>query len=296
MDEFLDDESKNKNSKKESSQDQNQEPSQDQNQEVKDFYEHDDKNSFSNRVISEIEYIKKLMFDEKYEEAHEKYMEVKEGFIELRKKHIEEQNKIYSALELINKQMVDSLNNSRRDVENKVVIMEQLIVKIKDHISKNELDIANKSFNQISELFDKLPNLLPHKKLKIENEISNLHISLNQKNAIINNALLQQKINNINQLLNVANVSIQNGKIDITIDLYKEINLIYSELPKGYVYEKAVLYQKILFLFKNIHQTQDKTSNLIANQNPVDNVNIADLNTDVNKIKEDKPKKKGFFK
>jgi hypothetical protein len=286
MDEFLDDESKEKTNKEQSN--ESKPNSADKGNDDDQFVE----KGFSNEIKLDIDEIKKLLFDEKFEQAHEKYMITKEKFLELRKQHLEEQNKIYSSLESINKQMVDSLNTSRQDAQNKIIIIEQLIAKIKVHISKNELELANQLFTQISELYEKLPDLLPQFKLKIENEISNLHIALSQKNALVDNADFQQKINNINQLLNAAIVNLKNGKIDIATNFYQKINIIFTQLPKGYLYEKAVLYQKILALFKELHLVQNKSTSMMTSSNVPTNQNTPVQNTGG----EQKPIKKGFFK
>ena len=118
MDEFLDDESKDKLKEEEKKQSK-EKPKDDQNSDEQTIGD-----EFSEDIISNIEEIKKLLFDEKFEEAHEKYMITKELFSELRKKHLDEQNKIYSSLEQINKQMVDSLNHSRQEVQNKIAVIE----------------------------------------------------------------------------------------------------------------------------------------------------------------------------
>ena len=290
MDEFLDDESKDKLKEEEKKQSK-EKPKDDQNSDEQTIGD-----EFSEDIISNIEEIKKLLFDEKFEEAHEKYMITKELFSELRKKHLDEQNKIYSSLEQINKQMVESLNHSRQEVQNKIAVIEQLIAKIKIHISQNEMTLANQLYTQISDLYDKLPNLLPQIKLKIENEIANLHIALSQKNALIDNADFQQKINNISQLLNAAVANLQNGKIDIATDFYQKINTIYTQLPKGYLYEKAVLYQKILMLFKEIHQFQNKSTTLMNNPSAAMSENTAVQSNNQNNIQEEIPSKKGLFK
>jgi len=224
-------------------------------------------------LITEIKMIRALLDEKKFEEAYSNYIQAKEKFAELSRKQLQEQNIIYNELNEINKMMVVGLNKLKQDTTKKVEVIRQLIVKAYDHKNNNMLDKANQLYEQIIELFNSLQDVLPQEKLKLENEISSLHVSLASKSNLVANADFQTKFNTLNNMLNFAFENIRNGDLEKAVQLYQRINNMYGELPKGFLYEKAVLYQKILKLFNDVRHTQDKqilkaTEGFVA---PVDN-------------------------
>jgi len=207
-----------------------------------------------------IEEINRLMTEKQYEKAERMYITAKEKFSELTRRQMEEHDRIYRALEKINREMVSQLNNQRMEARKKVGIILQLIEKLKLHINKNELVMSNQLYTEIDNIFKQLPDSLPEEKVRIEQTIASLHVMLASKNHNASSIDFQSKWNEIGVLLKHANDLIGKNEMTEAARMYHKINNLYEQLPKGFLYEKAVLYEKILKLFKAVHHTRHQVS------------------------------------
>lgn len=197
--------------------------------------------------------IRELMNQKKYEEAEREYVHAKEAFAELTRKQAEEQHKIYQELEKINMDMVNGLSVLRQETEQNLHIVKELMDKIADHMTRNELDQANKLYEQVDAIFKKLPDIFPDKKLMLEQDIARLHLSLASKTNTQSTQDFNNKYGQIRNLLGFAFEHVRKGNSAEANNMYQQINKLYEDLPKGFLYEKAMLYQQILKLYKSLH-------------------------------------------
>jgi hypothetical protein len=204
-------------------------------------------------IDANIQEIKQMMVDKRYEEAERKYIQTKEQFAEMARRHAAEQNRIYTELENINREMVQGLNVLKQEAEKKVSIINELIMRSRDHLAKSELQVSNQLYDQITTMFKTLPDIIADKKLQLEQDITQLHVELSNKTNMAANAEFHTKFTNIRNLLSFATENVRRGNMNDAIQMYNRINTLYEELPKGFLYEKAMLYQQILRLFKSIH-------------------------------------------
>jgi len=200
-----------------------------------------------------IKLIKSNMGQKKYDVAEKLYIKAKEMFAEEAKRQQEEQNRIYSELENINREMVHGLSLLRQEAERKIAILQQLVVKANERLAAGELPTANQLYKQIDEIFSSLPEVLPEMKLKLETDIAHLHVQLSSKNNMLASSEFRTKFSNIRNLLGFALNHVQKGNMGEAVQLYHKINKLYDEMPPGFLYEKAMLYKEILKLFKAIH-------------------------------------------
>ncbi len=208
-------------------------------------------------LLSEIIEIHKLLEAKGFEEGYARYVKAKENFAELTRRQHQEQNRIYNELEDINRKMVEGLNNLKLETSKKIEVIRQLIARANDHQENNRVDNANQLFEQIVELFKSLQDILPDEKLRLEHEIASLHVRLASRKNMAANADFRGKFNTISSMVAYALKSINDGDVDKAVQLYQRINSMYGELPDGFLYEKAVLYQKILKLFNEVRHIQD---------------------------------------
>jgi len=208
-------------------------------------------------LASEITEIRNLLGQKRFEEAYSRYLQAKERFAELTKKQHEEQKRIYNELEEINRQMVEGLTNLKQETSRKIEVIRQLIAKADEHQENNRMDAANQLFEQIEALFGSLQEVLPDEKLRLEHEIASLHVKLASRRNMAASADFRSKFNTIGSMVQYAFENIRQGDIDKAVQLYQRINSMYGELPKGFLYEKAVLYQKILKLFNEVSHIQE---------------------------------------
>jgi len=207
-----------------------------------------------------IEEIRNLITQKDYEKAERMYITAKEKFGELTKRQQEDHERIYRSLEKVNKEMVAGLNSFRHEASKKIEVIIQLIEKVKIHLKQNELDMANKLYSEIDKMFTDIPDIFPEQKMRIEQTIASLHILLTSRNHNANSMDFQKKWNDIGKQLAEANKLVIAHDMMGAARLYHKINSLYEELPKGFLYEKAVVYQQILKLFKAVHSSRHQVT------------------------------------
>jgi len=212
------------------------------------------------KILTLIAEVKQLMSEQKFEPAERKYVEAKEAFAQFTQKQLDVQNMIYSDLESINKSMVLGLNSLKEECEKKIDVIQQLLEKIHEHLNNNQLQLANQLFTQVDVLYKNLPNIMLDRKIHLEQELSSIHIALSQKNNLESTKEFQTKFANIKNLLAFGFQNVQAGKLTEALEFYHRINSLYEELPKGFLYEKAILYEQILKLFKSVQHTHRKAT------------------------------------
>jgi len=85
-----------------------------------------------------------------------------------------------------------------------------------------------------------------------------VHVILAEKVRLDSSKDFQNKFVNIKNLLTFAFQNVQKGDLAEALQLYHKINSLYEELPKGFLYEKAIIYEQILKLFKQVQHTHQQ--------------------------------------
>jgi hypothetical protein len=209
-------------------------------------------------LMGQIEHIKTLLADKKFEVAETRYVEIREAFNKWTKAHMEEQNKIYVALVNINKDMVNGLNTLRQDTEKNMQRIYELLAKTQQHLGSNEVQVASELFGEIESLFKSLPDISLDKKLKLEHDISAVRVLVRNKSNMVASADFQAKFKNIHNMLTYAFELFKRGQTNQAVQYYHRINTMYDALPVGFLYEKAVLYQQILKLYQSVGSVPGK--------------------------------------
>lgn len=203
-----------------------------------------------------IEKIRILMAEKKFEEAERKYVTAKERFAELTRKQFEEQAKIFNALEELNREMVSALQGQKDEAGKKMEVISELVARVRNHLSRDELKEAVDLYNQIDALFRSLPDIVHEKKLGLEQEIAKLHVDIVSRTNVNQSKEFHQKFHNIRNLLSMAFEHANRGSRADAVAIYNRINQEYESLPKGFLYEKALLYEQILKLFRAVQHMQ----------------------------------------
>jgi hypothetical protein len=212
------------------------------------------------QIKAEIETIRRFFQEKKFEEAERKYVEAKELYVELTRQQSEEQNHIYTQLEAVNNEMLQGLHKLRHETEQKVEVLQNLIAKANLLTKNNDFKGAAQVYEEIDTFFKSLSDVIPEKKIMLEHQIAALHVTLINKSNMAADAIFRQKYQQTHDLLVKAFDSLKQHNYAEAISLYNQINSLYEEMPKGFLYEKAVLYQQILKLFKlvNVHHKHEE--------------------------------------
>lgn len=207
--------------------------------------------TFADRTILEqIDKIKDLIKQRNFKEAERVYYVVKESYANLAKQQENERKKMHREITAINKQLMDNLTMLKSDVDKKAQIILQLLEKAKEYMRTGELKKANSLYIELRQVFKQLPDAFAEKKMALENEILAFYGQLVNEFNKRAYQHLQDKEKDINHHIKLAVQYVKAGKVDLAKKEYTLINQLYTELPDGFLYEKTMIYKKILELFK----------------------------------------------
>ena len=207
--------------------------------------------SYTDRtILDQIGKVKELIKQRNFKEAERVYYVVKENYANLAKQQEEERKKMHREITSINKQLIDNLTMLKSEVDKKAQIILQLLEKAKEYMRTGELKKANSLYIEIRQIFKQLPDAFAEKKMALENEILAFYGQLvNDFNKKAYHHL-QEKEKEINKHITLAIQYIKQGKVQLAKKEYTFINQLYTELPDGFLYEKTMIYRKILDLFR----------------------------------------------
>ncbi len=231
---------------------------------ILDTYMTKDINYQNKNIIIEINNIKSLMKENKFGEAGRLYFTVRKKYADLMRQQLEEKHTIYLELSKINQELINYLNQQRLELDKKGGMIKQLIAKGNERLKNAEMNTANQIYLQIREMFRQLPDSFPEKKLLIENEVLQYYSELMKKINSNTRENLLEKSQDINEMITRAFDLVNQKKIEDATKLYNEINKKYNQLPSGFLYERSLLYQKILKLYQATEMVYEK--NQVAQQ------------------------------
>ncbi len=206
---------------------------------------------YTDRTIEDqILKIKELIGKKQFKEAEKVYFVVKENYVNLAKKQEEERKRLHRELTEINKELLESLNNLKLEIDKKSNVIRQLLAKAGEYLSKGDNNKANRIYLEIRGLFKDLPDAFAEQKMELENEILTFYSKLINEYNRASFKVLSEKTEKIHDHIDKSITLIRAGKIEEAKKEYHLLNLLYNELPDGFLYEKSLLYKKILKLYK----------------------------------------------
>ena len=203
----------------------------------------------SNSIPDQIDKLKVLLSKNQFKEAGDLYMQVKERFSNLTKVQIEEKNFIHKSLSNINEELTAQLSNLMAETDKKTQMIENLLGKSENYLNEGKLEVADELYKQIKQFFQQLPDVFSEKKLRLENKILNFfsRLSIENSKKIITD--FERKKSEINSLLDQAFKEVEQTRLDLARKRYIKINQLYGTLPEGFIYEKLMMYKRILRLY-----------------------------------------------
>jgi hypothetical protein len=201
-------------------------------------------------IFEQIDKIKDLIKQKDFKEAERVYYVVKESYANLAHQQEQERSKMHREITIINKQLMDNLATLKSEVDKQSEIILQLLIRAKEYMAQRDLKKANSIYIEIRQIFKVLPDAFAEKKMALENEILTFYGNLvNEFNKEAYKHLREKELG-INKHINAALQYVKQGKIEPAKKEYTIINQLYTELPDGFLYEKTMIYKKILELFK----------------------------------------------
>jgi hypothetical protein len=203
-------------------------------------------------LYTQIESIRSLMLEKKFEAAEKRYVEVREQFNQWMKTKTEEQNKLYNALVGINRDMVTGLNQLKEETEKNIGRVYELLGRVQDYVNQGKIDLAQQLFTETESIYNGMASIIPDKKMKLEHDMAGVRVALNSRLGMVAASDFQAKFKNIHAMLTYAFELIKRGQVVEAGAMYTKINELYDTLPSGFLYEKALLYQQILRLHQAV--------------------------------------------
>lgn len=198
--------------------------------------------------------IRELMQARKYKDAEKIYFTVREQYTLLAKRQEEMRRHLHRELMAINKELLESLNKVKDDMGQKALIINDLLMKARQYMQKGDIEKANQLYIQVREIFKQIPDAFSEQKMLMENQILSFYSQLVNEFNKKNYGKLLEKRDEIVRHIEIATNDIRLNNIEHAKREYIEINRFYNELPEGFLYEKTIIYKRILVLYQFIEE------------------------------------------
>lgn len=205
-------------------------------------------------IEQELAKIRELIQTQKYKEAEKIYFTVKEQYATLAKRQEEARRKIHRDLMQINKELLEHLDKIKTDMEQKTLIISDLLMKARQYMQQGNTDKANQLYVQVREIFKNIPDAFGERKMMLENQILTFYSQLVNEFNKKNYGQLLQKRDEIMRHIEIATNFINLGNVEEAKKEYGLINNLYNELPDGFLYEKTLIYKRVLTIRQMIDE------------------------------------------
>ncbi len=201
-------------------------------------------------IEDQINKIRDLIQQKRFKEAEKVYYVVKEHYATLARKQQEERRMLHRQLTQINKELLEHLDSAKADMEQKAIIISDLLVKARQYMQQGNIDKANQLYFEVRRIFGQMPDAFVERKMVLENQILAFYSQLvNEFNRKKYDELLRKR-DEILRHIEIATNNIRLGNVEAAGKEYQLINKLYNELPEGFLYEKTLLYKRILVLYQ----------------------------------------------
>ena len=197
-------------------------------------------------IEGEIAKIRELIQARKYKDAEKIYFVVKEQYATLAKRQEDARRKLHRELSAVNKELLEHLDRIKVEMEQKILIINDLLTKARQYMMQGNNEKANELYIQVREIFKQIPDAFGERKMMIENQILTFYSQLVNEFNKKNYGKLLEKRDEIIRHMEIGTNFVNLGNMEQARREYQEINKLYNELPEGFLYEKTVLYKRIL--------------------------------------------------
>jgi tetratricopeptide (TPR) repeat protein len=203
---------------------------------------------------SQLAKIRELMNAKKYKDAEKVYFAVKEQYSLLARRQEEARKRLHRELMAINKELLEHLNAAKIDMDQKALIINDLLAKARQYMQQGNTDKANQLYIEVREIFKNIPDAFAEQKMLMENQILMFYSQLTNESNKKNYGKLLEKRDEIVRHIEIAMNDVHLNNIDHAKKEYQTVNTLYNELPEGFLYEKTLIYKRILALYQLIEE------------------------------------------
>jgi hypothetical protein len=210
----------------------------------------DESSSKESPMIEQIDKLRELLQRNKFKEAGDLYLQVKEKFSKITKQHVEEKTFIHDELADINDKLTQSINQQFAEMAKNKEMIENIIIKAEVALQQKDIIQAEALYKQVEVLFKAIPEIFTEQRLTLENKLLNISSKLTLEKTKKTIAEFETKKKEIEVLLDQAFNHINVGRLDLAKKVYIQVNKLYESLPHGFIYDKLLLYKKMLKIYK----------------------------------------------
>jgi flagellar motor component MotA len=212
------------------------------------------------------------------------YKDILEKAYELmRAGNVEEAKSLYERLGFVHENLAKEFVEKKSQLENDLVKFNKdlsinvnkanakKLKKLTDHIKvllntgnnllkKNEFSNAESYYFSIKKEYQTLPNGFANEKKELQRKILTFYSSLAKQREKSMRRKFDESSSQINDFINETKELVKNNRVIEGMKVYKQIKEKYSELPLGFLKEKAKLEGKILPLYTSLMSTYTRES------------------------------------
>ncbi len=201
---------------------------------------------------------------------------LKNRYADMTKKQFSQNRFIFNELLSANNEIIKKIESMRSDTQKKIMMIDRLLRDAQMKLDSGEVTTANKLYIEIKEIIKQIPDIFLEEKQDISNRVTLFSVSLSTKLQEESSRLFAVKKNELENAIREAYdyMSLHDGQIHK--GTYERVNSLFMSLPEGHVYEKALLYNDTLKLFRTsflADETKEVMS--IIGSNPVSSVRSA---------------------
>lgn len=150
------------------------------------------------------------------------------------------------------KKYSEKLNEEKLANETIITKIKQQLLNIRNNINSNNLIIAKSSFQEISNLYEMIPEDFSNERLELKKDIASMESILTSKLLEFYTKDFERKKRIILMSIEQARRFAREKNIEGAIREYRRCQEVYHSLSEGFLQRKVDLYEQIVELYKEI--------------------------------------------
>ncbi|MGM5482731.1 MAG: hypothetical protein ACQESF_04685, partial [Nanobdellota archaeon] len=211
-------------------------------------------------LLDQLETAKGQLRQNNITSALKEFEYLKSRYTDMTKKQLSENRYIFNELIKINQEIITKIDAQRSEFEKRKQTAKKLLNDGHWRFNNGELETAYKIYIELNEIIKNTPDLFHEEKNSLSYEATAFASILFPKMQERSNALFEKQKDIILQEIDKAYNQLQQNNGELPKETYDNINKQFNKLPEGHIYEKTILHNDILKLFKSSFLSGETTS------------------------------------
>ncbi|MBI1936106.1 hypothetical protein HYS31_06715 [Candidatus Woesearchaeota archaeon] len=193
--------------------------------------------------------IKASISSGKLEEAEQLYIRLWHTLIEQK---LQWNKELYEGLLSLSRQLITALNRSYNDVKSKADYIYGSIRKARAYLNEGKKDLPYRVYAEVQDILNSIPNSFFEEKRAVQEQILNFYQELKSRTDMELAKRVSRLSQEINLLIEKISSSIRINDSANAILSYNKCAQLYSQIPEGFLREKASLGIKLLEIYRSL--------------------------------------------